>query len=99
MDEKSLQLHGSLVERLPPLLRIYVGCASQLIGDVESADLVKIHLYSGKLSLMKFDNFSGCALPRMLERVKINFRVSKLKSLTTRIPLFHLTCLKVTIYQ
>ena len=79
MDEKSLQLHSSLVERLPPLLRIYVGCASQLIGDVDSADLVKIHLYSGKLSLMKFDNFSGCALPRMLERVKINFRSQQIE--------------------
>ena len=72
--KKSLQLHTSLVERLPPLLRVYVGCATLLYGDVTSADLVKIHIKSGKFSLMRYDDFVGRAIPRLLERVKIDFR-------------------------
>jgi DNA phosphorothioation-associated putative methyltransferase len=72
--DHSLQLHTSLVSRLDPVLRVYVGCATALYGDVLSADLVKIHIQSGKLTLMKFDNFMGDPLPRMLERVKVKLR-------------------------
>jgi DNA phosphorothioation-associated putative methyltransferase len=70
----SLQLHTSLVERLSPVLRIYVACGSLVYGDIQTADLVKIHIASGKLTLMKFDNFEGCPLPRMVQRVKLNLR-------------------------
>jgi len=77
--KKSLQLHTSLVERLPALLRVYVGCATVLYGDVTSADLVKIHIQSDKISLMRYDDFTGKALPRLLERVKIDFRKQKLE--------------------
>lgn len=71
---QSLQLHASLVDRLPPLLRVYVGCAAVLYGDYRNADLVKIHIRSGKLSLLRFDDFAGQPLPRMVERVKIKLR-------------------------
>ncbi len=50
---QSLQLHVSLVEQLPPLLRVYVGCAAVLYGDWRNADLIKIHIGSGKVSLMR----------------------------------------------
>lgn len=69
-----LQLHVSLVARLPALLRIYVGCGVVLHGDLDRADLVKIHLRSGKLSLLKFDDFDGKALPLMTERIKLKLR-------------------------
>ncbi|NKN33467.1 DNA phosphorothioation-associated putative methyltransferase [Marichromatium bheemlicum] len=71
---QSLQLHVSLVEQLPPLLRIYVGCAAVLYGDYRHADLVKIHIASGKVSLMRYDDFQGQPLPRLIERVKIKLR-------------------------
>ncbi|MTW19727.1 DNA phosphorothioation-associated putative methyltransferase [Allochromatium palmeri] len=71
---RSLQLHASLVERLPPVLRLYVGCAAVLYGDYHQADLVKIHIASGKVSLMRYDDFAGQALPRLIERVKIRLR-------------------------
>lgn len=73
-EGESLQLHSSLVEQLPPLLRIYVGCAAVLYGDIRHADLIKIHIRSGKVSLMRFDDFEGKPLPRMIERVKIKLR-------------------------
>ncbi len=71
---ESLQLHTSLIEQLPPLLRVYVGCAAVLYGDLRAADLVKVHIGSGKVSLMRYDDFEGKALPRMVERVKIKLR-------------------------
>lgn len=75
--DHSLQLHTSLVPRLPAVLRTYVGCASRLYGEVETADLVKIHIQSGKLSLMTYDDFAGKPLPRLLERVKIDLRAQR----------------------
>ncbi len=73
-EGESLQLHSSMIEQLPAVLRVYIGCASAMYGDYKNADLVKIHMNSGKLTLMNFDDFEGKALPRMLERVKIKFR-------------------------
>jgi DNA phosphorothioation-associated putative methyltransferase len=70
----SLQLHSSLLERLPAVLRVYVGCATVLCGDIGQFDLIKIHLRSGKVTLMKFDDFEGSALPRMTQRIKVKLR-------------------------
>jgi len=73
-EDRYLHLHTSLVERLPPILRVYIGCAAALYGDVTHADLVKIHIQSSKLTLMRFDDFESNPLPRMIERVKIKLR-------------------------
>jgi len=73
-EGESLQLHSNLVEQLPPLLRVYVGGAAVLYGDYRNANLVKIHIGSGKLSLMRYDDFESQPLPRMIERVKIKLR-------------------------
>ena len=73
-EENALQLHTSVVSELPALLRIYIGCATVLYGDIEQTDLIKVHSQSGKLSLMRYDDFANQPLPRLLERVKINLR-------------------------
>ena len=78
MDDESFISQSRIVERLPNLLRIYIGCACCLVSDVYSFDLVKIHLFTGKLTLMKFDDFYGKGLPRLLERIKINFHNQKI---------------------
>jgi DNA phosphorothioation-associated putative methyltransferase len=70
----SLTIHRSLIDELPPILRVYVACATQLYGDVEGVDLIKIHMSSGKVSLMKYDDFEGKPIPEMIQRVKINLR-------------------------
>lgn len=70
----SLQLHSTLLERLPAVLRVYVGCATVLCGDIAEFDLIKIHIRSGKVTLMKFDDFERKAIPRMTQRVKVKLR-------------------------
>lgn len=69
-----LQTHASQVERLPTLLRIYVGAGTLLYGDLHGVDLIKIHIRSGKLTLMKFDDFKGKPLPLIQERIKVKLR-------------------------
>ncbi|MFT3769728.1 MAG: hypothetical protein QM820_30190 [Minicystis sp.] len=38
---------------------------------------MKIHIQSGKLSLMTYDDFAGKPLPRLLERVKVDMRAQR----------------------
>ncbi len=73
-ESQSFQLHVSLVERLPGVLRIFIGCATVLFGDISTFDLVKIHIRSGKVSLMKYEDFQFSPLPRLVQRVKVKLR-------------------------
>jgi DNA phosphorothioation-associated putative methyltransferase len=74
LGEHSLQLHADLIDQLPTILRIYVGAAEQLYGSIGimSADLIKIHMQSSKLTLLRYDDFVGSSLPRLAERIKID---------------------------
>ncbi|MFK5985391.1 MAG: DNA phosphorothioation-associated putative methyltransferase, partial [Pseudomonadota bacterium] len=76
-EDKSFHFPAELLNRLSAILRLYVDCASILYGDVETADLVKIHVESGKVSLMVFDDFIESPLPLLQERIKINFRLQE----------------------
>ena len=60
--------------QLPAVLRTYIGCGLRLYGDAGNADLIKIHIRYGKLTLMRFDDFVDKPLPRMMQRVKISLR-------------------------
>ncbi len=42
-DEQALYVHRNLLDRLPPVLRARVGCATALFGDVQQADVIKLH--------------------------------------------------------
>ena len=70
----SFTFHQSYLSQLPAVLRIYVGCATQLYGDLEGVDLIKIHINSGKVSLMRYEGFWGSPLPLLMERIKIKMR-------------------------
>jgi DNA phosphorothioation-associated putative methyltransferase len=72
--DHSLQLHTSMTCQLPAVLRVYLGCAARLYGEVEGADLVKIHIQSGKVTLTMYDDFQGQPIPNLIERVKIDLR-------------------------
>jgi len=74
----SLQLHTSELNKLPAALCCYVGCGAKLYGDVDTADLIKIHIRSGKLTLLFYDNFDSSPLPRLRERIKINMRSQRI---------------------
>lgn len=73
-EEKQLTFHRSLLPKLPPTLRIYVYCAALRYGNPEEADLIKIHVRSGKLTFLHYDDFEGKKHPVLQTRIKINLR-------------------------
>jgi DNA phosphorothioation-associated putative methyltransferase len=68
---EALQLHKDMLTDLAPILQIYVGCAVQLYGGLETIELVKIHIESGKVSFMGYDDFEGRPVPDLIERIKV----------------------------
>jgi len=72
-DSHSFTFHKNNLGELPAELRIYIGCATQLYGDIDNFQLIKAHIRSGKVSLMRYDDW-GKKEPLLLERVKIKLR-------------------------
>ncbi|TKB46330.1 DNA phosphorothioation-associated putative methyltransferase [Thalassotalea mangrovi] len=70
-EPHSLTLHKKFIESLSPLLRIYVNAGLQLYGELDDIQLVKIHINSGKLTLLGYEGFDDGPLPQLKERVKI----------------------------
>lgn len=67
----SLIIHKDYLDDLPLLLRVYVGSALQMYGELnENIDLIKIHTTSGKLTLLCYDDYSS-SIPMLVERIKI----------------------------
>lgn len=72
--ENALLIHRSVLERLDPLLRAYEGCARALLGEVENADVVKLHRFSGKVSYLVYQDFNAQEHPALRLRVKVALR-------------------------
>ncbi len=70
-NEHSLIFHKDHTDQLPLLLRVYLGAALQLYGEIgDDIDLIKIHITSGKLTLTGYDDFEK-SVPNLVERIKI----------------------------
>ena len=72
-DGHSFTFHKDFLNSLPPVLRIYIGCAIQLYGDIEEMQLIKAHIRSGKVSLMRYKDWEK-ETPLLIERIKIKLR-------------------------
>lgn len=73
-EEHSLQLHISMVERLPVVLRAYISCGLLLWDNISFIQLIKIHIVSGKLTLLNYEDFDTHPIPLLLKRIKVNIR-------------------------
>lgn len=71
---QSLQFHIGILERLPVILRAYVNCGLIIWDAMSDVHLIKIHIGSGKLTLLEFKDFDSSPVPLLLKRVKINLR-------------------------
>ena len=67
----SLLIQTRYINELPIILRVYVGAAAMVYGDWNQADLVKMHVTSGKVTFMVYDDFVNNSIPRIKERVKV----------------------------
>ncbi|MEP6389213.1 MAG: DNA phosphorothioation-associated putative methyltransferase [Halioglobus sp.] len=65
--------HKDYLGDIPAELRIYIGCATQLYGDLEEIQLIKAHMTSAKVTLLGYKNWESDT-PLLVERIKIKLR-------------------------
>jgi DNA phosphorothioation-associated putative methyltransferase len=73
-----LYVHRDALPCLEPLLRIHEGCGRSYLGDIEGANLIKIHRRTGKLSYLLYPDFETDPHPALARCVKLNLRTRQL---------------------
>lgn len=78
---EAIYLHESAVSELPPLLRVYEGCARVLVGRVEGANVVKLHRGRPAVSYLSYPGFETVAHPALygslivdLQKLRVKYR-------------------------
>jgi DNA phosphorothioation-associated putative methyltransferase len=77
----ALYVHHSALEALEPLLRIYEGCARAYLGEVEDANVIKLHRFSGKVSYLVYPDFDTDPHPALRRCLKLSLRTLQLECL------------------
>jgi DNA phosphorothioation-associated putative methyltransferase len=75
---EALYVHRSALEYLEPLLRVYEGCARAYLGEVEGANLIKLHRTSGTISYLVYPKFDDDPHPCLLRSIKFSLRSREL---------------------
>ena len=70
--DNALILHQSSLDYLEPMLRIYEGCARALVGQIDEANVIKLHRFSGKVSYISYPNFEKLPHPPLRQRIKVS---------------------------
>jgi len=76
-DERSLYVRSSHAGQLPTVLRTLLACAELLYGDINEADIVRIHKFSGKVTLLTYSDFQSKLLPQLAIRTKVDLRTAR----------------------
>jgi DNA phosphorothioation-associated putative methyltransferase len=74
----ALYIHREVIDSLEPLLRVYEGCARAYLGEVEGANLIKLHRYSGKVPYLVYPDFETDPHPALLRSIKLSPRTREL---------------------
>lgn len=74
MTPKALYVHESALHLLPPELRVYEGCAKAFIGQVENANIIKLHRIKSKVSYLYYPNFDEDPHPSLHSSVVVNLQ-------------------------
>ena len=89
----ALYVHREALDSLEPLLRVYEGCARAYLGEVEGANLIKLHQHSGKVSYLVYPDFETDPHPALLRSIKLSLRTRELDcfdySKSTNPPVLH----------
>ncbi|HQU45396.1 MAG TPA: DNA phosphorothioation-associated putative methyltransferase [Pirellulales bacterium] len=62
---EALYVHTAAIGHLPPILRVYEGCARNYVGTVEGANLVKLHRQKPKVSYLSYPDFDADPHPAL----------------------------------
>jgi DNA phosphorothioation-associated putative methyltransferase len=73
-----LYVHRTALDFLEPVLRVYEGCGRAYLGEVEGANIIKIHRRSGKLSYLTYPDFDSDPHPTLQRCLRLSLRTRQL---------------------
>ncbi len=69
---QAVYMHANAVAHLPGVLRLYEACARGLVGEVEGANIVKLHRYRPQVSYLCYPDFDVHAHPALKRPIVVN---------------------------
>ena len=72
-------IHASALDKLPPVLRLYEGCARQYLGTVEGATLVKLGLMERTVSYLYYPRFDQDPHPALTSSLTVDLQTFRTK--------------------
>lgn len=75
----ALYVHVTALPSLPPLLRVYEGCARALTGTITNATLVKLHRLTPKVSYLVYPCFDKEPHPALHVSIRANLKTLDVK--------------------
>lgn len=76
---KALYIHISALSFLPPVLRVYEGCAKSYIGAVDGANIIKLHREVPRVSYLSYPDFDRDPHPALLASLIVPLQTFRVK--------------------
>jgi DNA phosphorothioation-associated putative methyltransferase len=70
----AIAIHISALDQLPPLLRVYEGCASRVYGRLSDANIIKLYYNKPKISYLYYPHFDTIAHPTLQTTMEIDLQ-------------------------
>ncbi|SHN52827.1 DNA phosphorothioation-associated putative methyltransferase [Geodermatophilus obscurus] len=70
----ALYFHVSGLTNAPPLIRVYEGCATILVGRVDSADVIKLNRIDRKVTYLSYPAFDTEAHPALAASIRCDLK-------------------------
>ena len=89
----ALYIHASALGQLPTALRVYEGCASRYVGNVDGANIVKLHRTKPQVTYLCYPDFDRKAHPVLVGALKVHLQTLDVEyrdfSVSENPPLLH----------
>ena len=77
--QSAIYVHKSALDALPPLLRLYEGCARRYVGRVDQANIVKLHTDEPIVSYLSYPDFEIDPHPALARSLTVHLQTFKLR--------------------
>ena len=79
LTPSAIYVHESALDSLPPLLRLYEGCARGYIGRVDGANLIKLHTGEPMVSYLSYPQFDSDPHPALAEGLTVHLQTFRVR--------------------
>ena len=79
LTPSALYLHDSALPETSPLLRLYEGCARGYIGQVEGANIIKLHLGEPRVSYLSYPEFDSNPHPPLASALTVHLQTFRVR--------------------